>query len=64
VIKRFVALTRGGDENLQLVADFSWPTYSSSCLGRKARSSASSLAEAGVAAMMRCSENRRSGYSW
>src|SRR5450830_928785 len=35
---------------------FSWPTYSSSCLGRSARSIASSLAEAGVAAMMRCSE--------
>jgi hypothetical protein len=33
----------------------SWPTYSSSCFGRKARSIASSLGEAGAASMMRCS---------
>src|SRR5471032_193130 len=34
---------------------FSCPTYSSSCLGRKARSIASSLCEIGAASMMRCS---------
>jgi hypothetical protein len=34
---------------------FDWPTYSSRCLGRKARSIASSFGEAGAASMMRCS---------
>src|SRR4051812_41307129 len=32
-----------------------WPTYSSRCLGRKARSIASSFGDDGAASMMRCS---------